>query len=116
MSTPTGPDRVPTDNPAFRPLISSITRTMREHRPVRRGEGLVGMTCRHPLCREPIFLTVGDGANHQSFEIIRTVRVEAGYLLEADADEDVEALADLSALLGMADRHAGSTETTNEEP
>ena len=116
MSTPTGPERVPTDNPAFRPLVSSITRSMREHRPVRRGEGLVGMTCRHPLCREPIFLTVGDGANHQSFEIIRTIRVEAGYLLTDDDPADAQALTDLTSLLGLDDLQAGSTETTNEGP
>lgn len=101
MSTAAGPERVPTDNPAFRPLISSITRTMREHRPVRRGEGLVGRTCRHPLCREPIFLTVGDGANHQSFEVIRTIRVEAGYLLDGEDPEDAKALADLTTLLNL---------------
>lgn len=101
MSTAAGPERVPTDNPAFRPLISSITRTMREHRPVRRGEGQVGMTCRHPLCREPIFLTVGDGANHQSFEIIRAIRIEAGWMADGEDPEDAQALTDLTALLNL---------------
>lgn len=101
MSTPTGPDRVPTDNPALGPLLASIALTMRQHRPISRGEGLVGMTCRHPLCREPIFLTRADGANHQSFEIIRTIRVHAGYLLEDQDPGCTEAFDDLGALLNL---------------
>lgn len=101
MSAPAGPDRVPTDNPAFLGLVSSITTTMRQHRAVPRGKGQVGRTCRHPLCREPIFLTVGDGANHQSFEVIRTIRIEAGYLLEGDDPEDAQALANLLSLLNL---------------
>lgn len=101
MSAAAGPDRVPTGNPAFLGLVSSITTTMRQHRAVPRGEGQVGRTCRHPLCRESIFLTVGDGTNHQSVEVIRTIRVEAGYLLEGEDPEDAQALANLLSLLNL---------------
>ncbi|MCC3292953.1 hypothetical protein LJ759_18690 [Arthrobacter sp. zg-Y1110] len=76
--------------------------TISQHQPVRRGEGKVGMTCRFRLCREPIFLTRGDGANHQSFEIIRTIRETAGdAAMEEDPEDMARAASDLIELLGL---------------
>ena len=104
MKAPEGPDRVPTDNSQFRSVISAVSFTIARHTPVSRGEGLVGNTCRMPLCNEPVFLTRADASNHQAFEVIRTLRNEADLAaLGEDPEDDARVLADLMALLNLGE-------------
>lgn len=102
MKAPEGPDRVPVDNSQFHTVISAVSFTISRHAPVSRGEGLVGNTCRMPLCNGPVFLTRADASNHQAFEVIRTIRNEADLAsLGEDPADDARVLADLMTLLNL---------------
>lgn len=100
---PGSPELVPVENPVFRNLAIAISTTISRHQPVRRGDGLVGNTCRFPLCRERIFLNRAAGSDHQAFEVIRTIRTEVGYAL-TDGDEpelDAEYRQNIIAIFGL---------------
>ena len=101
---PGSPELVPVDNPVYPSIMDRIASTISMHHAVPRGEGLVGKTCRQPHCAERIiFLTLRDGYNHQAQEIIRAIRMDAGFTPTdgEDAVKDAAYLQSIIELLGL---------------
>lgn len=99
----TDAERVPVDNPEFNNLLRVMSTALRQHRTVPRGDGRLGNVCPDLRCSEAVFLTRGAAQDHQSFEVLRAIRVAVDdERMGDDPEADAQAIADLTALLGLA--------------
>ncbi|MGK3708692.1 hypothetical protein [Arthrobacter sp. IK3] len=98
---PGSPERVPVDSDAYKTIASLIADTISQHRPVPRGEGLVGNHCRHHQCGGRVFfLTLRQGYMHQAQEIIRAIRMEAAFTL-TDGEDPAEDAAYIQSIVEL---------------
>lgn len=70
--------------------LDRIARSISEHQPVRRDEG-IGSTCKNPACKGVIFLNIRDRYNHQSVVLVNDLQSDLDWYLQVlreDAAED----------------------------
>lgn len=66
--------------------LDRIARSLAEHQPVRREEG-IGSTCKNRACNGVIFLTLNDRYNHQSVVLVNDLQRDLDFDLEYLRDE-----------------------------
>lgn len=70
--------------------LDRISRSIAEHQPVRREEG-IGSTCKNRACKGVIFLTINDRYNHQSVVLVNDMQRDLYWYLQVlreDAEEE----------------------------
>lgn len=66
--------------------LDRISRSIAEHQPVRRDEG-IGSTCKNRACKGVIFFNLNDRYNHQAVVLANDLQHELDFYLEFLRDE-----------------------------